>query len=297
MNYDLTANRSTFHIEPLNPTFGAKISGVDLSAPLSDAERTAVVSAFHDHQVLVFRGQNLTAAQHVAFSRIFGPLAVHPLDNYLHPNHPEILVISNVIGKDGKTEGNDENGMIEWHSDFSWHRSPSIGSVLHGVVIPPVGGDTLFVSMYTAYETLPAETQKRLRGLVAVRSFDFLTENERKINPLKPPLTEVQRARTPPVTYPLLRRHPVTGRTSLFVGEMVVSDIPGLTKDEADTLVHELIAHATRPQNVYTHRWQQGDLLLWDNRCTLHTGTPCDRSYTRVLHRTTLHGEPVFAAD
>jgi taurine dioxygenase len=281
----------------LHETFGAEIWGIDLTRPLDAEQRGELIQAFYDYQVLVFRGQSLTPAQHIELSKHFGTPDIHPLDQYLHPDHQEILIISNVIGDNGQTEGLDEDGVIEWHSDFAWHRRPSIGSVLHGVVIPPIGGDTLFASMYTAYETLAAEMRERLSGLMSVRSLDFLTENERKLNPLKPPLTNEQRAKTPPVVYPLLRQHPVTGRTSLFIGEMVISEIPGMDQEEAEALLHYLIAHSTRPDLVYRHRWQHGDLVAWDNRCTLHTATPCDRRYPRVLHRTTLEGEPVLQAE
>jgi taurine dioxygenase len=260
---------------------------------LSAPEKAEVIGAFHEYEVLLFRGQRLTEKEHVAFTHVFGEPEIHPLDQYLAGENPEILVVDNGVDGTGQTVGLDEADVIEWHSDLFWHKTPSIGSLLRGVTIPPVGGDTLFASLRHAWATLDPAIQERVEHLQARRSLDFLTENERKLNPLKPSLTDEQRRKAPPVVHPIVRTHPASKRKSLFIGDMVIEEVLGVSIAEGQQLIKDLLAHSTKPDVIYRHRWQQDDLVVFDNRCVIHTVTPTSREYRRTLHRTTLKGEPV----
>jgi 3-oxoacyl-[acyl-carrier-protein] synthase II len=285
-----------FELRKLNDHVGAEIGALDVRNPLSEADAHALLQAFYEYSVLLIRGQDISEAEQVEFTKYFGTPTVHVLDQYLHAERREILIISNVSEGDGLTEGLDEGDVVEWHSDLFWHARPSIGSLLYAVAVPPVGGDTLFASMYAAYESLPEELVRRIEGRFAVRSLDRLTEMERKKNPQKPSLTEEQRRNAPPVSHPLIRKHPVTGRRSLFVSEMSIHAVDGMSEEESEALVEDLIRHSTQPELVYRHRWRKGDLLVWDNRCTIHTRTPGDNRYPRILYRTTLEGQAVLPA-
>ena len=278
-------------VRKLTDAFGAEISGVDLSRLVSEAQIAEIKDAFHRHSLLIFRGQDLNPARQVEFSRHFGNLEVHVLSQHLLPGFPEILVISNIV-ENGKFIGLYEGDQIEWHSDLSWAEAPSLGSMLYAVEAPEVGGETWFAGMYAAYDALPAAIRDRINGLKAVHSLNYLVEKQRLENEHKQPLTEEQRKKAPDVVHPVVRTHPVTGRKSLYVGSMVVSRILGLDPAESDRLLAELCEHATKPEFSYHHRWQRGDLVFWDNRCTMHTVTPCDRTrYRRRLHRTTIRGD------
>ena len=163
-----------------------------------------------------------------------------------------------------------------------------MGSLLYSVEVPPVGADTLFASMHLAYESLPTAMQQRIRPLTATHSY---LGYYGKAFADRAPLTHEQKARTPDVIHPVVRTHPTTGRLSLYVGQDIVKEINGLPQQEGDALLAELNAHAIHDSNVFRHVWQQGDLVLWDNRSTLHCATPYDdNTYRRVMHRTTVAG-------
>lgn len=287
----------TLDIQPVNPYFGAEIHGMDVRGHLDSSELDQLQEAFYRYSVLVFRDQDVTIEEQETFTRYFGTPTVHVLDQYLHSANSAILVISNVLDEGGNTEGLDEGDVVEWHSDLFWHATPSVGSLLYAVAVPPQGGDTLFACMYTAYERLSPQDRRLLRGKTAVRSLNHLTERERERNPLKPPLTEEQKRRAPPVAHPVFRKHPVTHKPSLFLSEMAIHCIDGMTEADSDALVERLIADATQDKFVYRHKWRKGDLVVWDNRCTIHTRTASDPRYPRILHRTTLQGEAVIAAE
>jgi taurine dioxygenase len=283
-------------ITPLTHDFGAEIRNLDASAALSAHDAEQLKDAFYKYSVLVLRRQDLSTEAQEQFTRHFGTPTIHVLDQYLHASNPAVLVISNIVGDNGQTVGLDEGDVVEWHSDLFWHQTPSVGSLLHAIAVPPHGGDTLFASMYAAYERLEPRLRDKLLGRTAVRSLHQLTERERERNPSKPPLTPEQQELAPPVSHPVVRIHPITRRRSLFLSEMAIHSIAGMSAEASDELVNELIAEATRPECIYRHRWRKGDLIIWDNRCTIHTRTPSDARYPRILHRTTLEGEAVLAA-
>jgi len=275
---------------PLPGGFGIEVIDADLSDPQSDAMVDAMVKALDEHSVIVVRNQDLTNERHVEISRRFGPLLTHVLKQFLTTGLPEIYVLSNVT-EDGKPIGNHKEGW-NWHSDWSYLEEPCMGSLLYSVEVPPEGADTLFASMHLAYEALPPETQERIRHLTATHSYSGYYA---KAFADREPLSAEQKAKTPDVVHPVVRTHPVTGRLSLYVGQDVVKQIDGLPPEESQALLAELNAHAIQERFVYRHVWQKGDLVIWDNRSTMHCATPYDdMKYRRVMHRTTVAGTRPF---
>ena len=274
-------------LEKLSPSIGSEVHGIDLREPVEDAEFAVLRDALNRDSLLLFRGQHLDDAQHVAFSRRFGPLLGHVLTQFLKPEHPEVYVLSNVV-EGGRPIGNHREGW-NWHSDLSYKAEPSLGALLYAVEVPPVEGDTFFASMHAAYDALPEAWQARIRHMTATHSY---ANYYGKAFADRNPLSAEQLAATPDVVHPLVRTHPETGRLSLYVGEDVVRKIDGLPDDDSIRLLAELNAHAIAPQFSYRHRWHAGDLLVWDNRCTMHRATPYDdNKYRRVMHRTTVAGD------
>ncbi len=263
-----------FDIRKLTDTFGAEILGLDLAQPLDAATQGAVRGAFLQHGILLFRGQRLTPPQHIGFTRGFGDLEIHVQSGYLLPGHPEIFVLSN-IKQDGRLIGG-VDCALSWHSDSSYLAVPSLGSALYAIEAPPAGADTWFAGMSAPYEALPVD-KRRLK----LQQEQF---PER-------PLTEEQLRKTPPVEHPVVRVHPETGRRSLYLGGSVIAGVPGLPTDEAIAMMRELLPFATGAEFTYCPRWQAGDVVMWDNRCTVHRGTRYDTvNHRRRMHRTTLAG-------
>ncbi|MDF3073693.1 MAG: taurine catabolism dioxygenase TauD, TfdA family protein [Alphaproteobacteria bacterium] len=288
------------NFEPLSPSIGAEVQNLDLSQPVNDTTFSAVRDGFHRYQILLFRGQTLTEDQHIAFSRRFGELEIHPAKQYLMPGHPELLVLSNELKADGSRVSIADGG-IDWHSDLSFVREPSLGSLLYAVRVPEdpnVFQDTEWASMYHAYETLPESMKRRLEGLRAVHVFD------QDQNPRLPPVDGKYRdkhsadlkARTPPVSHPLVRTHPVTRRKVLYVSIRFTIGIENLPKAAGDALLDELFEHQARLGGSYRHRWRKGDLMMWDNRCTNHraVGSVVPQPHIRRMQRTTVKGDAPF---
>lgn len=274
-------------IAPLSRGFAAEIDGIDLSRPLSDAEFGPIGRAFLDHAVLVVRGQHLAKATLAAFSRHFGELLVHVLNQYLASDFPEVMRLSNT-DETGKRVVF-RNGAEAWHTDLSFTDRPSLATLLYGQAIPPVGGDTEFCDARAAYEALDEATKARIADIKAVHSF-FRYQTRRFP---ERPLTAEQRAKTPDVAHPIVRIHPETGRKALFIGDDVISHVAGMEPAEGKALVDALLRHATSEQFVYRHRWRPGDLVIYDNRCTLHRATGYDENaYERTLLRTSIKGTP-----
>lgn len=282
----------TLNTTPLTATFGIEVHDLDLSQSQPNDVIDELQSALNHHSVIVLRDQRLEPARHVELSRQFGSLMVHVLKQFLTTGHPEIYVLSNV-SENGQPIGNHKEGW-NWHSDLSYVEEPSMGSLLHAIEVPPEGADTLFASMHAAYDALPAATQQRIKQLSAVHSYEGYYS---KAFADRAPLSDEQRARTPDVIHPLVRAHPVTGRPSLYVGQDIIKEIIGLPPQESQQLLDELNQHAIRDEFVYRHRWQADDLVIWDNRCTMHCATPYDDNrYRRVMHRTTVKGDRPFAS-
>ncbi|NQV82157.1 MAG: TauD/TfdA family dioxygenase [Alphaproteobacteria bacterium] len=270
----------TLTITKLHDHVGAEIGGVDLTQPLDDATFAALEEAFYQNSVLVFRGQDLPPERHIAFSRRFGPLEIHILDQYQLAGHPEILLLSNRTDADGNPLGLVEAGRY-WHTDVSFTEVPSMGSFLYAVEIPPEGGDTLFASQFAAYDALPGPWKDRLAGLSALHGLNKITA---------PKFTDAQLASVKGVEHPLIRTHPKTGRKALYAGVFALK-VLGVSAAESDEILAFLRAHWAHDAFIYRHRWQVGDLVVWDNRSILHHATPFDAHYIRHMHRTTVAGE------
>jgi taurine dioxygenase len=277
-------------LQPITPFLGIEVHHVDLRKPVADDDFATLREALNQHSVLLFRDQTLSEADHVSFSRRFGPLLTHVLAQFLKPGFPEIYVLSNVVDG-GKPIGNHKEGW-NWHSDLSYKAEPCLGSLLYAIETPPEGADTLFASMYAAFDALDDDTRDLIRTLRGVHSYSSYYG---KAFADRTPLSSEQKAAVPDITHPLVRTHPETGRLSLYVGEDVVSGIEGMEGPEGQALLARLNAHAMDSRFVYRHVWQPGDLLIWDNRSTMHRATPYDDvKYRRVMHRTTVAGDRPF---
>lgn len=274
-------------VKPLGRGFAAEIEGIDLADPLPDAEFDSIHRAFLDHAVIVVRDQRLAKATLAGFSRHFGELLVHVLNQYLASDFPEVMRLSN-MDESGKRVVF-RNGAEAWHTDLSFTDRPSMATLLYGQAIPPVGGDTEFCDARAAYDALDETTKNRVATLKAVHSF---SRYQMRRFPERP-LTDDQRAKTPDVAHPIVRIHPETGRKALFIGDDVISHVVGMDPAEGKALVDALLRHATDERFVYRHRWRPGDMVIYDNRCTLHRATGYDENtHERTLLRTSIKGTP-----
>jgi len=282
----------TLDIRPIQGEFCAEVLGADLARPVDDAIFAEIERAWTRHSILVFRDVRMTPEQQIAFSRRLGPLHIMEPLQYNLPGHPEIFVVSNVE-EDGKALGMKRAGW-GWHSDGEDKAIPNAASFLYALELPPEGGDTLFADMYGAFEALPAHVRSTIMGRRACFSRVRLHHVH---YPLLPALTEEQKLNRPDVFHPLSRRHPRSGRTSLYIGRWAC-DIEGMPAAEGRALIAELQAFAQQPRFAYRHVWRVGDAILWDNRCTQHRATGFnDEIYVRTMHRTTLEGDvPIMAS-
>ena len=283
---------SPFQIETFDAPLGAQVLGLDLSQPLSQGDFQRLHHAHLDHHVLVFRDQRITPQQQVDFSRRFGPLQIHVLRQFQLPSQPEVLIISNIV-ENGQPIGLGDAGHF-WHSDLSYKEVPSLGSMLHAQELPDEGGDTVFANMHLAWESLPAALRHAVRGTRAEHSYLSQYEELRRRNPWRPALTQAQIDEVKPVTHPVVRVHPETGRRALFVSEHFTTRIVGLPDDESRALLDELFVHSVRPEHLYVHRWQPHDLVFWDNRSLMHLATGCPPDQRRKLYRTTIEGDAPY---
>ena len=277
-------------INPLGGALAAEVIGIDLAAEPSDALAETLRRAFLDHSVLVFRDQTLTPDQLLAFSRLFGDPVQHLLEGFRHPDNPNIFVVSNVR-EDGKPKGAIYAGQY-WHSDLSYTAEPARASMLLALEIPSSGGDTMFANMSLAYESLSPPVQALLQDLRAIHDYSHAYDTVFSKLPGRPPMTDAERAKVPPVEHPIVRVHPDTGRKALFVNPGFTSRIVDLNHGESDALLAFLFDHATQPEFVYRHHWQPRDLVLWDNRCLMHRAVAdYNMDENRHMHRATIAGE------
>ncbi len=273
-----------FTVNPLSAVLGAEVLGADLSHPMDDAPFDALRKAwFEANGVLVFRDQNLTPDQHIAFSRRFGPLQAHVLGAYLLPGHPEIFRVSNKV-ENGEPLGRAKAGAY-WHSDLSYMRPAALASLLYGIEIPPVGGDTMFCGLHAVHDALSPRMRDMLEGLRAVHDFSYASREVFKSGQATPRQLDA----TPPVEHPMITTHPETGRKALFISPGFTSHIVDLHPAESRALLDFLFAHMTQPEFIYRHRWSPLDLVMWDNRCTMHYAiADYDGVGDRYMHRTTV---------
>lgn len=281
---------STLVVTPLGGSFAAQVDGVDLRQPLGSKGVDEVHAALAQHKVLVFRDQHLSPTALVALGRQLGDLtAAHPVLPPIASEHPEVLEIDATRSREDPRY-RDEYENDTWHTDVSFMPDPPLGSILSGVVIPDRGGDTAFADLQAAYDTLSAPIRQLVNGLDAEHDgraefARFLAEHPeggtwggRRFTVLEP------------VRHPIVRAHPVTARPGLFVNPTFTTRVVGLSRAESRSLLGLLCEHATQPERTFRHRWQAGDIVMWDNRATLHMGVRDFGTASRVLHRVTLTG-------
>jgi taurine dioxygenase len=267
---------------------GAEILGVDVRN-LTAEEFRAIEDAFNRHGAIVIREQDLSPPDFHRFIERFGELETHTLLQYTLPSDEKIYVLAN-IEENGRQIGAHNEG-IGWHTDLSYKQKPVMATALYGVICPPVGADTLIADMAAAYEALPPARRRELDGLTIHHSYHrFMASRDDRA-----PLTEEQKAKTPEVFHPLVRTHPATGRKSLYIGTGTVFGIVGMPNPQGKALVDELVEYATQDRFVYRHVWRKKDILMWDNRSTLHTGTLFeDEKYKRLIYRMMVQGDTPF---
>ena len=284
-------------IRPTGAALGAEIQGVDLSQAVDDATFKHIVDLWHEHEVLFFRDQKLTPAQHVSFSRRFGELELHVRKDCCRPGFHELFVVSNIV-VDGKPIGSQDAGLF-WHSDLCYLKKPSRGSLFYAHEVPHDAqgqalGDTKFASASAAYNALPDDVRQKIAGRNAVQSYKKGYYRERNAGARKP-LTAEQEARTPDVEHPIVRTHPYSGKKCLFINEGYTARIAGMENAEGDALLQHLLEHATQPEFIYRHHWRAGDFLLWDNCAVQHQAVADYKlPLRRHMERTTLTGSAPY---
>ena len=280
---------SAISINRIGEALGAEVSGVDISKPIAADTFAAIRKAWLDNLVIRFRGQKLTDPQMLAFSQLFGeldPPGPNPYGKPFLPQHPEMNVISNV--KEGGTPiGGLGDGEAIWHSDMTYIDTPPSAALLFALELPAEGGDTYWANMYLAYEALPADMKQRLEGLKAIHDATYNSAGFKRKG--YDDVTDPRRA--PGAHHGLVRTHPETGRKCLFLGRRRNSYIVGLELEESEALLDALWAHATQPRFAFRQQWKVGDLMIWDNRCTLHRRDSFDPNARRVMHRTQIKGD------
>lgn len=282
-------------VQPIAGALGAEISGVDLSQPVPDETFAEIRSALHNHQVIFFRDQQLTPDQHKAFSARFGDLLEVPFVRALE-GHAEILPVMK-----GKAEQTKRNFGGAWHTDMSYAEIPPLGSALYARVIPPYGGDTMWASMYHAYDALSDGLKLVLDKLRAVhspvRSYGARGAVVNNGDPAHKMDVRTDDRANSEVLHPVVRVHPATGRKALYVNSTYTMRFEGMTEEESAPLLQYLYAHAARPEFTCRFRWTRGALAMWDNRCTQHLAMNDYDGFDRELHRTTIAGDrPVGVA-
>lgn len=270
-----------FAIRPLSPALGAEIVGVDLRNDISDPLAKAMLDAWHQHQVILLRDQSLSEDDQVRFAERFGPPAKIHTKQFVR-SHPSVMLISN-IRENGEAIGALPDGEMQFHSDQCHQEIPAKASLLYAIEVPRVGGNTLFANAYRAYETLPADIKRRIDGRKALNAYDY--DTAATIRKAEVP------AGAPCFAHPVVRTHPATGRKALYVNRLMTRRIEGLDPKESEELLIVLFDHQEQPQFVYEHVWRPGDILMWDNRCTLHARTDFSAGERRLLRRVTILGE------
>jgi alpha-ketoglutarate-dependent 2,4-dichlorophenoxyacetate dioxygenase len=283
-------------VAPLHPLFAAKITEVDLARPIDEATQRAIEGAMDTYAVCVLPGQHLEDEELIAFSRLYGSLEVEPEigrkagagGRRRRIALREIFDISN-LDENGDIRGEQDarSSLMQitqlWHTDLSFRQESAKWSMLHAKAIPPDGGDTEYADTRAAYDALPDAMKRRLEGLVAEHSTWHSTAQRGGYVP-----TEEEQRSYPPARHELVRRHPGSGRNALYIGSHA-SHILSMAVEEGQELLAELVEFATQPQFVYSHQWQVGDLVIWDNRCTMHRATPfAAADHMRDMRRTTI---------
>lgn len=290
---------SELWIQPTGAALGADVHGVDLSKPVDDAVFARIVEAWGKHLVLRFSGQKLDDRMLMRFSARFGeldrvPISAASLDraesDVIDDARDWVAVIANAE-KDGKAVGSLGSYELVWHTDMSYNPLPPRASLLYALEVPADGGNTGFLNMYAAYETLPPALKRAIEGKSCIHDSSRNSAGE-----LRKGFQRTMDVRhTPGAVHPLVRRHPITGRKALFLGRRPGAYIHGLEVEESEALLDAIWAHATQEKFAWYQKWRAGDLVMWDNRCVMHRRDAFDESLRRLMHRTQIVGETVLA--
>jgi taurine dioxygenase len=277
------SGHQAIEVVALSDAIGAEIRGVALGRPLSEAGFAALRRAWLDHAVLLLRGQSLDDEALVGLTRRFGQVEIPPPLEYgtaYIPDHPEVMVVSNVE-QNGRPIGSLGAGEAIWHSDLNFMEEPPAASLLYALEVPSAGGETGFANMYRAYAELPADLAAAVKGRKIRHDARFNSAGQPRLE------------QRPPVDHPIVRTHPETGRQCLYLGRRANATVVGVPEPESEALLDALWAHAVQDRFVWYQRWRPGDLVIWDNRCTMHRRNGFNADSRRILHRTqTLGARP-----
>jgi taurine dioxygenase len=267
-------------VQRLSAALGVEILGIDLRDPISDSLKQKLLDTWHEHLVILLRNQTLDEDTQVRFAETFGAPAKITSGRAFSVKHQSVMLISN-IRADGKPIGALPDGEMHFHTDQCHQEIPAKATVLYAIEVPNKGGNTLFSNAYSAYETLPEDLKQRIAGRRALNAYTSDT-TLRTVN--------YDDAKSS-YWHPVVRTHPATGRKALYVNRLMTREIEGFSRDESDAILQGLFDHQEQPKFVYEHVWRAGDILMWDNRCTLHARTDFSCSERRLLRRVTILGE------
>ncbi len=277
-------------VTPSGKALGAEITGLDLARPLDDATVADIHAAWLEHLVLNFPGQDISPDDQARFAGCFGTVGAYmrPKDRQ-HPDHASstFMLISN-IRENGAPIGAHPDGEMMFHTDTAYHEIPHKATTLYGVEVPAHGGETLFSNQYMVYDALPGEMKQRLKGAMAMNVYEFGTTVKT--------FDRYDRERVPHFAHPVFRRHPETGRTAVYVAELMTEEIIGLPDQESRDVLDRIYQIQKRPEFIYAHAWRVGDLVMWDNRCTVHARNDFPPSERRLLRRVTVEGDQTVMA-
>ena len=280
-------------VKPLSPALGAEISGVDLREDLSAETFAEILDTWHKHLVILFRNQSLSEDDQISFAQRFGELQKRTrppeaINEAGHTKYPQLTMLVSNIRENGKLIGSLPDGEMHFHSDQCYLEKPATGTFLYALEVPSEGGDTLFLNMYKAYEELPSELKARVDGRKALNAYLY-DSTTRAVNGSKVDFTA-----HPHFIQPIVRTHPDTKRKALYVNRLMTFTVDGMGEKEGGALLNKLFDHIEQDRFIYAHHWRVGDLVLWDNRCTLHARTDFSDKERRLLRRYTVLGERVY---
>jgi taurine dioxygenase len=283
----------TLAVKPLSPALGAEIEGLDLREDLPAATAAAIIEAWHENLVLLFRDQSLSEDDQIRFARHFGELQkrtrpAEAINEAGRTKYPQLTMLVSNIRENGKLIGSLPDGEMHFHSDQCYIEKPATGTFLYAIEVPSAGGDTLFLNMYKAYEALPAELKARVDGRQALNAYLY-DSTTRAVNGAK-----VDFSAHPHYVQPMVRTHPATGRKALYVNRLMTFTVEGMAEEEGSALLNRLFDHIEQERFIYAHHWRPGDLVLWDNRCTLHARTDFSDKERRLLRRYVVMGDRVY---
>ena len=279
--------------KPLSPALGGEIVGIDLREDLSAETVAEIIAAWHQNLVLLFRNQSLSEDDQIRFVQHFGVLQKRTrppeaINEANYTKYPQLTMLVSNIRDNGKLIGSLPDGEMHFHSDQCYLEKPATGTFLYAIEVPSQGGDTLFLNMYKAYETLPGELKARIDGRKALNAYLY-DSTTRAVNGSKVDFTA-----HPHFVQPIVRTHPDTKRKAVYVNRLMTFAVEGMDDEEGSALLDQLFDHVEQDQFIYSHHWRIGDLVLWDNRCTLHARTDFSDKERRLLRRYVVQGDRVF---